>query len=152
MNAPGDLVGGAGAENRRDLFPGLIGRQRPEGDRTDECGAAQVREPGDERVAAGQVLAAEREDTYESLGPQVVRQERHHVACRRIDPLHVFEHQDGRRIGRKAPEHAEEVLEETGGRARGVGRCDVDRGPVGRRPVGPSVGHPSVGRGAVSRR
>ena len=72
----------------------------------------ELPEPGEDRVAAREVVDAAREDDREALGREVPRQEREQVARRAVDPVDVLDDEHDRPGRRQRTEQPEDPLEQ----------------------------------------
>ena len=114
MDARDQCLGRALAEGSRELTGDRRTVEWRKVD-TDHSGVAlELREPGGRRVAAVEGVRADRQDEHQPLVLQVAREEGDEVTGGAVDPVEVFEHDEGRCVRAQVAEQAEYEFEQAG--------------------------------------
>ena len=139
MDSLDDAAFGSPAEDGRELLPLLGQVERPEVHAFHRREAGDLGQPGQERVAALQIVGAERRDDHDPTLLEVPGEEREQVAACGIAPVEILQHDDEGSVAAQAVDQGEDQLEQAslvhratgqrGGRGRdGRGRTALRRG------------------------
>ena len=121
------------AEDGRELFALLAEIERPEIQPLHRGIPGDLGQPDEERVAALDVLGAERRHDHDASLREVTGQEPQEVAGRGIAPVQILEHEDERSVAAQAIDQGERELEQPGliGRATGRRRSGAGSDGIG---------------------
>ena len=103
----------------------VSGRQRPEVDAVDSVQVVQTGDQRAKRDAAGELVAAVRDDEHDPLVAQPMGEVGDQVERRPVGPVHVLQDKDRRAVATEPVEQPEQGAEET----RLPGRARVGRPP-----------------------
>jgi hypothetical protein len=124
-----ELRGRVGAVDRGDEAGGLLAAEPFEVDPLEPTRPGDLGEPGQERVAAVDLVGPVGQAQRDTVGGEVRNEERDRVTGRRVGPVEVLDHEQERPIAGDPLEHPEQGLEHVGlggglgVRAGGRDRC-----------------------------
>ena len=117
-----DAARGPAAQDRRELLTLLGEIERPQVEALDQGIAGDLGQPHQQRMAALDVLGAERGHEHDAPLGEVPSQEAEEIAGRRIAPVQVLEHEHERSVAAQAIHEGEGELEQPRLVGRATGR------------------------------